>query len=173
EIPPFAAATVAMGHYADAMRGMELSKSFARTLLTPLYKLIYETMRFEEWPLSDEQGQPVEGATYPSLYEFKVDINTAGDDAAQIMQLQNAVQTAAALTQIQGAYLTDQNRYEMLSLILTRADLDADKYLTNPATIPDDAAARQMQLELDALNHEAAKERLQEVILNNQLTAAK
>lgn len=172
EIPPVSTAVVASALYADAQRGMELSKCIARTLIKPLYELVYKVMMYEQWELKDNEGKTVEGVAYPNLYEFDVDINTTGDDAAQSMQMVNAIQMASTLAQIQGQYLSDQNKYEMIKFILTRADMDADKFLTDPSTIPDDAAARQMNLILDALNFEAAKERLQGVILDNSYKAA-
>ncbi|EKE9051048.1 hypothetical protein OXE08_004515 [Salmonella enterica] len=172
EIPQLSTATVAMGIYADAARGMELSKSFARTLIEPLYKLIYETMRNEQWPLEDANGKPVEGISYPATYKLTVDINTPGDDAAQAMRLADAIQTAAILGQIGGKFLNDQNKYEMLNFILTRADLPSDKFVTNPQNIPDDANAVEMQKELEAVNHIAAKTQLQGLILDNWNKAA-
>lgn len=172
EIPPVSTAVVASALYADAQRGMELSKCLARTLIKPLYELVYKVMMYENWELIDEQGQKAEGYTYPSLYDFNVDINTTGDDAAQSMQMANAIQVAATLSQIQGAYLSDQNKYEMIKFIISRADMDASKFITNPADIPDDRAAHMMQLEAEAIQHESLKEALQGIILDNQAKAA-
>ncbi|EKR4225040.1 hypothetical protein P8G24_004711 [Salmonella enterica] len=172
EIPPIATATVALGVYQDAQRGMMLSKTIARTYLNPLFSLIYETMRLEGWPLEDENGQVVEGVELPALYDLSVDVNTKGDDAAQVMQLQVMGQILQMVAPLQASYLSDANKYQWLKLACKSADLDVEALLTDPATIPDDAHAVQMRKELEALNHIAAKHQLQAVILNNWKTAA-
>ncbi|EKC8064581.1 hypothetical protein OQC17_004591 [Salmonella enterica] len=173
DIPPLAQATVALGIYHDAQRGLELCTTFKNTFVLPLIELLYKTMRYESWPLYDSEGREVEGAPYPSLVNFDVDINTAGDDAAQQMNLGSMIQAAMALTQIPAPYISEQNKYEILKFMGVRSDLDVTKFLTDPSTIPQDAAAQQMQLEQDALNHEATKVKYQGLILENQLTAAK
>ncbi|EDI2893892.1 hypothetical protein CDG24_25195 [Salmonella enterica subsp. enterica serovar Newport] len=170
EIPPIATATVAMGLYNDAQRGMLLSKTISRTLLTPLYSLIYDTARIEGWPLEDAEGNPVNGVVLPNRYDLTVDINTSGDDAAQIMNLQNMIQTAQALETLQGEYISPDNKYNMLKLICQRADLDADKFTTQPQ--PADPHAVQMQKELEALNHIASKMQLQTIELEQWKLAA-
>lgn len=172
EIPPIATATVAMGVYQDAQRGMLLSKTIARTYLNPLFSLIYETMRLEGWPLHDENGQVVQGVEYPALYDLSVDVQTKGDDAAQVMQLQVLNQTAQLLAATQASYLSDANKYQMLKFMCKAADLDADLYLTDPATIPDDKEADQMRKESEALQHIAQKHQLQAIILQNWKAAA-
>lgn len=172
EIPPIATATVALGVYQDAQRGMMLSKTIARTYLNPLFSLIYETMRSEGWPLEDENGQPVEGVEMPALYDLTVDVNTKGDDAAQVMQLQVMGQMLQMVAPIQASYLSDANKFEWLKLACKASDLDASTLLTDPATIPPDEHAQQMQKEREALDHIAAKQQLQGVILTNWKTAA-
>ncbi|EEI7324277.1 hypothetical protein G4E03_003466 [Salmonella enterica] len=172
EIPPIATATVAMGLYADAQRGKELSRSYRDTYLIPLYKLIYETMKDEAWPLYDQNGQEVQGVEYPDLYDMTIDINTNGDDAAQTMQLQNAIQTALGMAQVQSPWFNEQNKYEAFKLLLERSDLDVGKLSTDPSTIPQDPHALQMQLELEALNHSAAKVNLQNLVLEGWNAAA-
>ncbi|EAQ9051861.1 hypothetical protein D8V62_23785 [Salmonella enterica] len=172
EIPPIATATVAMGLYADAQRGKELSRSYRDTYLIPLYKLIYETMKDEAWPLYDQHGQEVQGVEYPDLYDMTLDINTNGDDAAQTMQLQNAIQTALGMAQVNSPWFNEQNKYEAFKLLLERSDLDVEKLSTDPSTIPQDPHALQMQLELEALNHSAAKVSLQNLVLDGWNTAA-
>lgn len=161
DIPPIATATVAMGIYHDSQRGQELSRSYADTLIKPLYKLIYETMRYENWPLEDENGQIVEGVNYPAIYEMSIDIQTAGDDAAQVMRLQEVVQTAVNLEQIQGNHITPQNKYEILKFMLTRADLNANDMVSDPSQQAQDVYAVKMQHELDAMNQTANKMNLQ------------
>lgn len=170
EIPPIATATVAMGLYNDAQRGMLLSKTISRTLLTPLYSLIYDVMRVEGWPLEDATGKEVSGVELPNRYDLTVDINTSGDDAAQIMNLQNMIQTAQALGTIQASYISDENKYNMLTLICQRADLDADKFTSKPE--PADPHAVQMQKELEALNHISSKMQLQTIELEQWKLAA-
>lgn len=172
EIPPIATATVALGVYQDAQRGMMLSKTIARTYLNPLFSLIYETMRLEGWPLEDENGQVVQGVEYPALYDLSVDVQTKGDDAAQVMQLQVMGQILQMVAPLQSSYLSDQNKYEWLKLACKSADLDATALLTDPKSIPDDKHAMQMQKEAEALQHIGLKHQLQAVILNNWKTAA-
>ncbi|EDR5805974.1 hypothetical protein ATY61_004610 [Salmonella enterica subsp. enterica serovar Saintpaul] len=172
EIPPIATATVAMGVYQDAQRGMLLSKTIARTYLNPLFSLIYEIMRSEGWPLDDENGQVVQGVEMPSLYDLTVDVQTKGDDAAQVMQLQVMGQILQMVAPLQASYLSDANKYQWLKLACKSADLDAESLITDPATIPEDQHAQQMQKELQSLQHIAAKHQLQSVILANWKTAA-
>ncbi|EHE2320713.1 hypothetical protein JNE51_004423 [Salmonella enterica] len=172
EIPPIATATVAMGVYQDAQRGMLLSKTIARTYLNPLFSLIYETMRSEGWPLEDANGQVVQGVEMPALYDLSVDVNTKGDDAAQVMQLQVMGQILQMVAPLQASYLSDKNKYEWLKLACKSADLDANALITDPASIPEDAHAQQMQKEAEALQHIGLKHQLQAVILNNWKTAA-
>ncbi|EJJ2366507.1 hypothetical protein NIR10_004639 [Salmonella enterica] len=172
EIPPIATATVAMGVYQDAQRGMLLSKTIARTYLNPLFGLIYETMRLEGWPLEDENGQVVQGVEMPALYDLTVDVNTKGDDAAQVMQLQVMGQILQMVAPLQASYLSDANKFEWLKLACKSADLDAETLLTDPATIQQDPHTMQMQKEMEALQHIAAKHQLQSVILSNWKTAA-
>lgn len=172
EIPPIATATVALGVYQDAQRGMLLSKTIARTYLNPLFSLVYETMRSEGWPLEDENGQVVQGVELPALYDLSVDVQTKGDDAAQVMQLQVMGQILQMVAPLQASYLSDANKFEWLKLACKASDLDVDALLTDPATIPDDKEAQQMQKEMEALQHIAAKHQLQTVILNNWKLAA-
>ncbi|EHY6648646.1 hypothetical protein K4M64_004544 [Salmonella enterica] len=171
EMPQLATAVIASAVYHDAQRGMELSKSFRATLLRPLYTLIYETMRSENWTLEDENGQKIDNFTYPSRYEINIDIATEGDDTAQIMRLGDAITTAATLSQIGGKWLSDSNKYEMIKFILTRADLPADKFVSDPATQAD-PLAEEMQRQNEALNHIAGKVQLQNLILDGWGKAA-
>lgn len=172
EIPPIATATVAMGVYQDAQRGMLLSKTIARTYLNPLFALIYETMRTEGWPLMDENNQSVPNVELPSIYDLSVDVNTKGDDAAQVMQLQVINQTAQLLSTVQASYLSDENKYNMLKFMCKCSDLDAEQFLTDPATQQQDPQKEQMQKENEAIQHLATKHQLQTMILNNWKIAA-
>ncbi|EGH3087048.1 hypothetical protein IEA35_004582 [Salmonella enterica] len=172
EIPPIATATVAMGVYQDAQRGMLLSKTIARTYLNPLFSLIYETMRSEGWPLEDENGQVVQGVEMPSLYDLTVDVQTKGDDAAQVMQLQVMGQILQMVAPLQASYLSDANKYQWLKLACKSADLDAESLITDPATIPEDQHAQQMQKELQSVQHIMAKRQLQTQILGDWKLAA-
>ncbi|EOG8337664.1 hypothetical protein ACLIX5_004462 [Salmonella enterica subsp. enterica serovar Bredeney] len=171
EIPPIATATVAMGVYQDAQRGMLLSNTIARTYLNPLFSLIYETMRVEGWPLEDEKGQVVQGVEMPSLYDLSVDVQTKGDDVAQVTQLQVINQTAQMLAATQASFLSDENKYNMLKFMCKAADLDADLYLTDPATQVDQHA-QQMQKEKEAIEHMMFKRQPQTQILNDWKLAA-
>ncbi|HAV9873775.1 TPA: hypothetical protein JLH60_004751 [Escherichia coli] len=171
EIPPIATATVAMGVYQDAQRGMLLSNTIARYYLNPLFSLIYETMRIEGWPLTDENGQVVPGVEMPALYDLSVDVQTKGDDAAQVMQLQVLGQILQMVAPLQTPYLTDANKYEWLKLGCKTADLDASLLLTDPATQVDEHAA-EMQKEKEAVEHAMFKRQAQSQILNDWKTAS-
>lgn len=166
EIPPIATATVAMGVYQDAQRGMLLSNTIARYYLNPLFSLIYETMRVEGWPLVDENGQVVPGVEMPALYDLSVDVQTKGDDAAQVMQLQVLGQILQMVAPINSPYLTDANKYEWLKLGCKTADLDSSLLLTDPATQVDQYAV-QMQKEKEYVEHTMFKRQPQTQILND------
>ncbi|EJR0865117.1 hypothetical protein NX345_005078 [Salmonella enterica] len=172
EIPPIATATVALGVYQDAQRGMLLSKTIARTYLNPLFSLVYETMRSEGWPLEDENGQVVQGVELPALYDLSVDVQTKGDDAAQVMQLQVMGQILQMVAPLQASYLSDANKFEWLKLACKASDLDAETLLTDPATIQQDPHAMQMQKEKELAEHTAVKLNVNGMILNNWKTAA-
>lgn len=172
EIPPIATATLAISLYQDSQRGKELSKSFQHSLIIPIYELVYKTASYENWPLEDKDGKSVENVTYPTIYKLTLDVNSPNDDAAQVVRLQDAIQTAAVLAQISGRYLSDQNKYEMLNFMFTRADLDATKYVTDPQTIPDDQHAAEMQKQYEALQLIGSKQALQGLILDNWIKAA-
>ncbi|EMC1489670.1 hypothetical protein VAA96_004548 [Salmonella enterica] len=172
EIPPIATATVAMALFSDGLRGLPLSNSFADTLIKPMYKMAYNIMKDEGWPMLDQNGQPVEGFVYPDIVDITLDINTPGDDAAQVMQLQNGIQTAAVLAQINTPWLSDANKYESIKAIYQRSDLDVDKLLTDPATLPPDPHKDEMQKQFEACNAVLAKMAIQREALEQWSIAA-
>ncbi|MEB4674785.1 hypothetical protein MXL54_08390 [Enterobacteriaceae bacterium G50] len=152
-VPQIAAATVAMSLYQDGLKGAVLCKALERTLIKPLYSLIYEIVKDESYPLLDDRGQAVEGLTLPNLYEFVVDVNTSQDDFAQSMQLSNTAGFIAQLAQIQSPVLTPQNQYNIAKFMCERMDLDANQYFTDPSQ-NQDPHQQQMQARAEAINAE-------------------
>ncbi|EBW7358880.1 hypothetical protein E2L92_21985 [Salmonella enterica subsp. enterica serovar Ibadan] len=165
EIPPLATATIALSIYQDTQKGMALSKSFARTLIRPLYELIYKTMMYEQWPLKNKDDQPVEGVPYPNVYDLTIDINTPSDDTTQIMRLNDAITMAATLSQINTQWMSDENKYQIMDFVYTTADLPADKFGTDPAT-QDNAQVQEMVKEREALQQTSMKMDLQTKVLD-------
>ncbi|EBP4807951.1 hypothetical protein VZ32_11200 [Salmonella enterica] len=154
------AKTVALGVYQESLDGNTLSKNIARTLIEPLYSLIYQIIRDEGFPLEDENGQPVEGITLPPVGLFVVDINTSADDLAQVNQIASMAQFAAQISQAQMPFITPQNVYEMLKTMCKRMDLDPAVYLTDPQQNADPHAAAE-QAEQAALMSEFNKFKLE------------
>ncbi|QIR26702.1 hypothetical protein [Kluyvera genomosp. 3] len=135
------AKTVALGVYQEGLDGNTLSKNIARTLISPLYSLIYQTIRDEGFPLEGPDGQPVEGIALPPVGDFVVDINTSADDLAQVNQITQLATFGAQISQANMPFITPQNVYEMLKTMCKRMDLDPAIYLTDPQQTQDQHAA--------------------------------
>ncbi|EJN5909417.1 hypothetical protein ABE356_000209 [Escherichia coli] len=129
--------TVQLGIYQEGLDGNTLSKTIARTLISPLYSLIYQTIRDEGFPLEGPDGQPVEGVILPPVGDFVVDINTSADDLAQVNQISQMAMFAAQISQANMPFITPKNVYEMLKTMCKRMDLDPAVYLTDPQQTQD------------------------------------
>ncbi|MDG0490079.1 portal protein [Klebsiella variicola] len=154
------AKTVQLGIYQEGLDGNTLSKTIARTLLSPLYKLIYLTARDGEIALEGPDGQPVEGVVLPPVGDFVVDINTSADDLAQVNQISQMAMFAAQISQANMPFITPQNVYEMLKTMCKRMDLDPATYLTDPQQTQDPHAQAE-QAEQAALLSEFNKFKLE------------
>lgn len=154
------AKTVALGVYQENLDGNTLAKTIARTLIEPLYSLIYQTIRDEGFPLEGPDGQPVEGLTLPPVGDFIADINTSADDLAQVNQISQMAMFAAQISQANMPFITPQNVYEMLKTMCKRMDLDPAIYLTDPQQTQDPHAAAE-QAEQAALMSEFNKYKLE------------
>ncbi len=154
------AKTVALGVYQEGLDGNTLSKNIARTLISPLYSLIYQTIRDEGFPLEGPDGQPVEGIALPPVGDFVVDINTSADDLAQVNQITQLATFGAQISQANMPFITPQNVYEMLKTMCKRMDLDPAIYLTDPQQTQDPHAAAE-QAEQAAMLSEFNKVKLE------------
>ena len=181
------AKTVQLGLYQEDLDGNTLSKTIARTLISPLYSLIYQTARDEGLPLEGPDGQPVEGVVLPPIGDFVVDINTSADDLAQVNQIAAMAQFAAQISQANMPFITPQNVYEMLKTMCKRMDLDPAIYLTDPQQTQDPHAAAEaaeqaalvsefnkykLEREKVALTKDAAETQLIKIKIENEIKDA-
>ncbi|EFQ7188576.1 hypothetical protein HZV87_004435 [Salmonella enterica] len=164
-------AALAMSLYDEAQQGMTLSKNIARTLIKPLYSLIYEVIKAEGWELEDQQGNKYPGDNLPEVYEMVVDWSTKEDDAARIIQIQNLTQTMQMLSQISAPWFTPDNAFYLLTKMCESSDLDMSKALTDPQTQQDPHAAVE-QAEMKAIESEMNKITLQRAIIAMRKEAA-
>ncbi|WP_407903978.1 hypothetical protein [Escherichia coli] len=154
------AKTVQLGIYQEGLDGNTLSKTLARTLISPLYSLIYQTVRDEGFPLEGPDGQPVEGVVLPPIGDFAVDINTSADNLAQANAIMQIGQWALAMTQANMPYMTPDNIYSQLEVLYKRIDLDPKVVITSPQQTQDPHAAAE-QAEQAALVSEMNKFKLE------------
>lgn len=154
------AKTVQLGVYQEGLDGNTLSKNIARTLIEPLYSLIYQTVRDERYPLEGPDGQPIEGFELPQIGDFIVDISTSADGLAQVSEIDRMIQFAIAAQQANIPCLQPNNIWELMKVRCKRMDLDPDVYLTNPQAVADQHAAAE-QAEQAALMSEFNKVKLE------------
>ncbi|MHC1978343.1 portal protein [Klebsiella pneumoniae] len=88
-VPQVATATAYLSIFQESQKGMVLTNNLKRTLVQPLYCLIYEIMRDEGFTLYAPDGSKVSGAELPALYDMIADPSTTHDDYAQNMQRQS------------------------------------------------------------------------------------
>lgn len=163
--------TAYLSVFQETQKGMILTKNISRTLVKPLYTLIYEIIKDEGFTLYAPDGSSISGAELPSVYDLIVDPSTTHDDFAQATQLSNVAGFIGQMSQFNSPVLTPQNIYNIAHEMLTRFDLDADKFITDPAKNQDPQAAHQAAV-MDALNEQMAKVQLDTAIANrNKLTA--
>ncbi|EJT3982440.1 hypothetical protein N2U02_004478 [Salmonella enterica] len=171
DVSPLSTVTIAMGIAEDSKKNGVASSNFGRTFVKPLIDLIYKTMKALNWTLEDENGQPVENFVYPELYDIDPEINTSGDDAAKVMQMQAVAAWEAQMSQTNSPVITPQNRYEMALFMLQRADIDASKYITDPSTQVD-PHAQQEAAQAAFVESEKHRGQLVSLELDNQLRGA-
>ncbi|ELI5583693.1 portal protein [Escherichia coli] len=161
-IPQVAASTVAMSLSVEAMKGLILAKNIARTLVKPLYTLIYEIIKDEGFPLEDDQGQTVEGVPLPNVYEFAVDIFNSNDDLLQVTQLTQTAEWVAKMSTAQSPMITPQNIFEITKELCKRMDLDVNRFFSDPATTQNPEQAHKQAL-AEALQEEGARIEVQKL----------
>lgn len=170
-VPQVATATAYLSIFQESQKGMILTKNISRTLVKPLYELIYEIIKDEGFNLYAPDGSTVSGAELPNLYDLIVDPSTTHDDFAQATQLSNVAGFIGQMSQFNSPVLTPQNIYNIASEMLTRFDLDPDKFITDPSKNQDPQAAHE-QAEMQALNSEMSKIQLQTAVVNMRKLAA-
>ncbi|ELO4930462.1 hypothetical protein QUR06_000259 [Escherichia coli] len=163
--------TAYLSIFQESQKGMILTKNISRTLVQPLYKLIYEIVKDENFTLFAPDGSTVEGAELPNVYDLIVDPSTTHDDFAQNMQLNNVASFVLQASQLNSPVITPQNIYEISKDMLEKFDIDSSKYLSDPSQNQDPQAAHE-QAEMQALNSEMAKVQLQAAIVDVRKKAA-
>ncbi|HDS4910795.1 TPA: hypothetical protein QH056_001830 [Klebsiella oxytoca] len=155
-VPQVATATAYLSIFQESQKGMILTKNISRTLVKPLYTLIYEIIKDEGFNLYAPDGSTVSGAELPNVYDLIVDPSTTHDDFAQATQLSNVAGFIGQMSQFNSPVLSPQNIYAIAKEMLTRFDLDADKFLTDPSQNQNPQAEHQ-QAVMDALNEQMYK----------------
>ncbi|EBV2055764.1 hypothetical protein EWD52_23500 [Salmonella enterica subsp. enterica serovar Braenderup] len=171
DISPLSMVTVAMGIAEDAKKSGVIMECIGKTLVNQLINKIFRTMRAENWPIEDETGAIVKDFTYPEIYDIELEMNTSGDDAAQVMQMQAISGWESQMSQFNSPVHTAQNRYEMAKFMYTRADIDPSKFITDPSTQQDPHAAQEAAT-ATFIEAERHKGQLVGIELDNQLKAA-
>ena len=155
-VPQVATATAYLSIFQESQKGMVLTNNLKRTLVQPLYKLIYEIMRDEELDLEAPDGSTISGAELPALYDMIADPSTTHDDYAQNMQRQSVAAFVLQAAQANSPVMTPQNIYAIAKDMLETSDLDSSLYLTDPSQNQDIQAAHE-QAEMQALQSELQK----------------
>lgn len=171
-----AASTVAMTIANEELKDKVIAKSFAWTLIKPLFELIYETIRDENYELvldiTEEeaaQGVPAvySGAALPVRADFTIDVNTSNDDSVQANNLTAIVSTFAQISQMPVPIITEQNAFNIVeTLCKLNGIANVDDYFSDPAKRPEPT-----EEELMAQQEQAAMEQGQLQAQNDLLTA--
>ncbi|ELK9995661.1 hypothetical protein RWE39_004395 [Salmonella enterica] len=141
DISPLSTVTIAMGIAEDAKKSGAPAACLGRTLVQPIVEQVYRLMSLVNWPIEDENGQVIPGFKYPEVYDIDPEINTSGDQAAKVMQMQSIAMFEAQMAQVNSTVITPQNRYAMYKYMYQNADIDFNPFLTDPATQVDQHAA--------------------------------
>lgn len=166
------ATAVAASVHNTEMKDKRIAKSFAYTLIRPLFEQLYHLFRDEDLAIQCttkgqgpdgqvvEQEVPYQGSNLPSRSEFYIDVNTANDDAQQVQTLMGAMNSIAQLGGTQTGLISPNNLFQMGKRLLRSANItNVDDYLSDPAlNVPDpemvarqqqeEAAAKQMQMDM-------------------------
>lgn len=170
-VPQVATATAYLTIFQESQKAASLTKSIERTLVRPMYELLYEIIRDEGFPLTAPDGSTVSGVELPSLYEMIVDPSTTHDMFAQNTQIMNAAAFVAQSAQVNSPVMTPANVYNIAKDMLDNFDIDSSKYLTDPAQNVDPLAAHE-EAEAKAIQSEFAKVQLQQGIAELRKTTA-
>lgn len=145
-----ATSTAYLQLFNEALKGRVLTHNLKRTLVQPLYILLYETVKdeFESdtgFTLYAPDGSSIDPKQIklPSVYDMIADPSTTYDDYAQNMQRQQVAGFVLQAAQFNSPVLTPANIYAIAKDMLETCDLDADKYLTDPSQNQDPLAAHE------------------------------
>lgn len=154
-LPQVAASTVAMVLTNEQLKDKVVAKNLARTLIAPLYEGIYELLRSEGYEIEMEDGSIITADSFPSSYEFIIDINTQDDDAAQASQIANVAQMIAQLSQVPSEVMTPQNLFNISQRLLKQVDIEnSNEYFSDPSLNQPSPEEMQAQMEKAALDKE-------------------
>lgn len=170
--PQIAAQTLAMSIFQESLKGAILSKTFARTFLAPLFNRIYAVIKAEGIPLEDENGKEIQGLKLPPSGEFIVDVNTSGDDNAEVINLQQVIGFIGQMSQIQSAIINPQTLFNAADQMCKRFNLETAKYFVDPSQNIDEEAERKAK-EQDLIVSETNKINLQKANADYQQIVAK
>ena len=139
---------------------------------------MYEILADEEM-ITIPDGTPIPRKHLPSLYELVVDGNTTYDDYAEQMQIKDFAVLATQLAQIQGQFMNDQNKYEILSKVLEKTGINTDAFLSDPSQNVDPQAAHEaaeykaLQSENQKVMHQITIGQLNKLAADTALVMAK
>lgn len=167
--------SIAMMVSNEGMKDKIYAKAIARSGIRPLFEKLYELIKAEGIIIHTTQGD-ITADKLPYLYEFEIDVNTAGDKAIQARTLGAAVQTIAQLGQIQSPIITPSNMVAIAGALLDGSDLDPSMFFTDPTAnvTPEQMQEQQMNEDLDkSLAMEGKKLAYQSALAEYNLTLAK
>lgn len=170
-IPQVATATAYLSIYQDSQKGAIRKNTIEQTFINPMFSLMYEICK-DEGMIKDPDGNVISPNKLPNKYECIIDTDTKYDDFGQQLQLSNFVGMATALSQINSPYMNEQNKYSVLAEFLDKADIDVNRFLTDPSQNQDPHAAVE-QAEQQALFSEIQKIQKEGLVLDNWNKAAK
>lgn len=195
-----AASTVAMTLANEEMKDAVIAKSFAWTLVKPLFELMYETIREIDMPIpvDDPSGQMpmLNGGSLPPRPDFTIDINTANDDSIKAMSLTQILTLIAQTAAMPIPLIDGQKAYNIAAELCKLQGIDnPEDFFLDPSKAPEptpeeqqaqaeqaqqDAAAKQIamdlqeaQVQLAAINALRAEKEIEEMLKNGAINREK
>ncbi|MGL5579646.1 MAG: portal protein [Cetobacterium sp.] len=163
-----AASTVAMTLANEELKDKVIAKTYAWTLIKPLFELIYETIRELDMPIpvDDPTGQmpAIKGSALPPIPDFTIDVNTGNDDAIKANSLSQILTLVANTSSMPIPLIDAQKAYNIAADLCRLQGIDnADDYFLDPSKAPEpteeeiaaqqeaqmiDKASKQMDIDL-------------------------
>lgn len=174
-----AAATVAMVLAQEGLKDKVIAKTFARTYIKPLYEKIYSVIKdngmtivipagakLKALPDPLPQDVTITTDSFPSVYDFEVDVNTNGDVQVENSALRDVMTLITSIPT--GGMVSEQAKYKVARKLLSSVSLNIEDYFDDPSKQQPDPSQQEMQ----AFQKEGAKVQLQKLIADLAKTTA-